>query len=210
MTFAMNEVEATAKRATRGAGYVWGLAEEAAKATRWLCVHGFDGASELAATLNRGMAKTAADHTPVDPMTDWQASDVLCPLTSGASLSDFASRLKDAPLVLRNVASPAMLLPFAAMAARQLDGALTLKTDGFTATFDPQGFGCDGACPEVASMVSIQTGGSVSQPTALLDRASPSPAAWATLNAYAHKTFAPATEESRRLGAGGAELTDND
>ena len=37
MNLSLNEVEATAKKATRGAGYPWGLAEEAGKAVRWLC-----------------------------------------------------------------------------------------------------------------------------------------------------------------------------
>ncbi|NND22495.1 MAG: DUF3726 domain-containing protein, partial [Silicimonas sp.] len=42
MSYSLNEVEATAKKAARGAGYPWGLAEEAAKATRWLCAHDID------------------------------------------------------------------------------------------------------------------------------------------------------------------------
>ena len=33
MSLSLNEVESTAKKAARGAGYPWGLAEEAAKAT---------------------------------------------------------------------------------------------------------------------------------------------------------------------------------
>lgn len=41
MSFALNEIEATAKRATRGAGYDWGLAEDASKAVRWLCARGW-------------------------------------------------------------------------------------------------------------------------------------------------------------------------
>ena len=51
MSYSLNEMEATAKRAARGAGYSWGLAEEASKATRWLCTQGLDGAAELAHVL---------------------------------------------------------------------------------------------------------------------------------------------------------------
>ena len=40
-------------------------------------------------------------------------------------------------------------------------------------------------------------------------RAAPDPSAWAALTDLAHRTYAPATEESRRLGAG-AGLSDND
>jgi hypothetical protein len=33
-------------------------------------------------------------------------------------------------------------------------------------------------------------------------RATPNPKAWDILTRFAHRTYAPATEESRRLGAG--------
>jgi hypothetical protein len=35
MMRSLNEIEAMAKRAVRGAGLAWGLAEEAGKALRW-------------------------------------------------------------------------------------------------------------------------------------------------------------------------------
>jgi hypothetical protein len=40
-------------------------------------------------------------------------------------------------------------------------------------------------------------------------RAQVSPESWARLSGFAHRTFAPATEESRMRGAG-AGLSDND
>ena len=36
MTYSLYEIEVTGKRAARGSGFSWGLAEEAGKATRWL------------------------------------------------------------------------------------------------------------------------------------------------------------------------------
>ena len=41
MNFSLNEMEAIAKRAARGAGYPWGLAEEASKATPLAMFTGF-------------------------------------------------------------------------------------------------------------------------------------------------------------------------
>lgn len=210
MTFSLNEIEATAKRAARGAGYPWGLAEEAAKATRWLCANGFDGAALLSSLLQRDLAQNLGDHLPQDPSAEWQGAGVLCPLASGASLSDFAFLLKDYPVVLNNVACPGMLLPFVALIARQLDNTITLSSDGFSAAVSPQGVELKGALPESAAAVSVQLGGSLMSAVVISDRADPDPAAWGSLNRYAHKTYAPATEESRRLGAGGADLTDND
>ena len=43
MTFSLNEIEAIGKRAARGAGLPWGLAEEAGKAARWLTARGLPG-----------------------------------------------------------------------------------------------------------------------------------------------------------------------
>ena len=51
MTWSLNEIESLAKNATRGAGRDWGLAEEAGKATRWLCAAGWPGADLLAELL---------------------------------------------------------------------------------------------------------------------------------------------------------------
>ena len=47
MNYSLNAVESTAKRAARGAGYPWGLAEEAGKATRWLSHQGLEGCGAL-------------------------------------------------------------------------------------------------------------------------------------------------------------------
>ncbi|WP_172978117.1 DUF3726 domain-containing protein [Roseovarius sp. THAF27] len=35
MTWSLNEIEALARKPTRGAGYPWGLAEETGRAARW-------------------------------------------------------------------------------------------------------------------------------------------------------------------------------
>ncbi|MEM7320038.1 MAG: DUF3726 domain-containing protein, partial [Pseudomonadota bacterium] len=121
MNFSLNEVEATAKRAARGAGYDWGLAEEAGKATRWLCAGGHDGVAELARLLNLGYGGDRKAHSVRDLQQDWQGADLLCPLCAGSSLSDCATRLLSGPLKMRRVAVPAIILPFAANVARILD-----------------------------------------------------------------------------------------
>lgn len=53
MVLSLNEVQVTAKKAARGAGYPWGIAEEAGQAARWLCSHGLDGCAALAGVLAR-------------------------------------------------------------------------------------------------------------------------------------------------------------
>lgn len=209
MSYALNEVEATAKRAARGAGYDWGLAEEAAKATRWLCVQGLDGAAVLAGLLEAGYAAELPAHVPQSLDGNWLAEVPLCPLAAGAALSDCAAQLQSAPLATGPVSRPAMILPFAAMAARQLGTCVTVAGEGFQAVTDGTGLHCEGTLPETAAQLTIRAAGSLANAYPSFTRAEPEEAAWAVLNRFAQKTYAPATEESRLLGAG-AGLSDND
>lgn len=205
--FALNEVEATGKRAARGAGYGWGLAEEAAKATRWLCAQGLSGCAALAQVLQADLVQAApvsAPHTQ-----DWQGAAALCPLATGAALSDRAAMLRNGPLRLYDVEAPVMLLPFAGYVARQLGQCVELDFDGVTAATDGFRLNLSGPLPARAERVTLQTGISPGTARPLHDRATPDPQVWDILNQFAHRTYAPATEESRRLGAG-AGLSDND
>ncbi|KIC35588.1 DUF3726 domain-containing protein [Leisingera sp. ANG-M7] len=209
MSYSLNEVEATAKRAARGAGYSWGLAEEAAKATRWLSAQGLDGSAVLAGLLEAGHAADLSAHAPQSLQGEWQAGAPLCPLATGAALSDCAAGLKQAPLVLGSVTQPAMILPFAALAARQLGACIAVEAEGIQAVTDGFQLQCEGELPDAADRLTVRAEGTVARPNRSHTRAEPAEAAWAVLNRFAHKTYAPATEESRLLGAG-AGLSDND
>ena len=84
MSFALIEVEATAKKAARGAGHSWGMAEEAARAARWLCAHGIDGVAGLARALARVDGSDPRQHAParlaVEPAAEPRLSDLpTCP-----------------------------------------------------------------------------------------------------------------------------------
>ena len=209
MSFALNEIEATAKRAARGAGYDWGLAEDASKGARWLCAQGLDGAGALAALLKSGFAADLSRHTPQSLQGQWRGEGALCPLVAGAALSDCADRLQQAPVQLGPVAHPLLILPFAAMAARRQNGCVTVSTDGFTAVTDGAAIQITGALPDAPTDLQVTAGGTLDAPRPRQTRAEPDVAAWDTLNQFAHKTYAPATEQSRLLGAG-AGLSDND
>lgn len=213
MSYALNEVEALAKRAVRGAGMSWGIAEEAAKATRWLCRNGIDGAGLLSALLDHIQGKTEQDLRPAGTSGVWRAVDAahLCPFLAGAALSDCAAKLKGAPIAMQQVSFPALLLPFMASAAAQLDCVLTLECDAGSASTDGNLLALtDDALLQAASAdVVIRIVGLTGETLSQVNRAIPAPEAWDTLNTYAHNTYAPATEASRLAGAG-AGLSDND
>ena len=205
MSFSLNEIETTARKAARGAGFSWGLAEEAGKATRWLCAQGLDGCATLAALL-----EGPRHATPQIAPGIWSAPGPLCPLTTGAALSDFAALLAGGPIRLNAVAQPLLLLPFGAGAARQLNSVVTLNCETLTARTDGDGLdmaripGPPGTCD-----MQVSLDGEMQNAQPKHSRASPDPAIWALLTGFAGRTYAPASDASRRRGAG-AGLTDND
>ena len=212
MNLALIEVEAMAKKAARGAGYSWGMAEEAAKATRWLCAAGFDGVAELAKTLQTVDGKDPGTMTPGALGGDWQGStDTLCPLSTGAALSDSAVFWAESGKTASNVIAPLLLLPFAANAALQLGSPVTLSWQDTQLVTDGRNVGATSHEIDVdrAKTLQVQVGGTLSNARPTSFRATPTEADWATLERFAHRTYAPDTEESRLKGAG-AGLSDND
>jgi hypothetical protein len=214
MSYSLNEVEVTAKRAARGAGFSWGLAEEAGKATRWLCANSLDGCAVLARFLDQIADQPITDVSPVSLDGEWAStSGRLCPLMAGVTLSDAATRLDNGEIVMTGVMYPALLLPFVAGAAQQRKGEVTVTWDGLTVTTDNSDMSLVDAAkaftaPAVVQL-RVEAGGSVDRPLPHATRATPDAAHWATLNRFAHRTYAPASEASRVLGAG-AGLSDND
>lgn len=214
MNVSLNEVTAMARKATRGAGYDWGVADEAAQAVRWLCAHGLDGCKALAGILApRDNAALKAMTPDVAGRAWYCTSGTLCPLLAGGALSDFAYRLSGDDLVLTSVHTPVLLLPYAASAARFAECPVTLTWDGVSAVTDGQTVSIEGPDDAVMSAspccASVCTGGQVTDPLPTATRAIPAAADWRALDDLAARTYAPATEESRRAGAG-AGLSDND
>ncbi len=211
MRFSLNEVEGTAKRAARGAGYSWGMAEEAAKATRFLCAHGLDGCGLLAGLLDRVDGADLRGFTPRSIAGEWAAaSKQLCPVSAGAALSDHAALLPTGKVAMRGVLFPALVLPFAAAVARHLETPVAVEWDGARILLDGSDMELSGdAAAPITNRLSIARGGAIEAPVARSSRAAPDARDWAELNRFAHRTYAPATEASRLLGAGTA-LSDND
>lgn len=192
--WSLNEIQALAQKAARGAGYDWGLAEEAAQAVRWLLARNLPGADALLLACETG----------------GRISSELCPLTAGCAWSDGLIEATDfAPRTLR---SPLLLLPFLAWTAQRTQTSLCASWRGAVfvlgpdATVKMQG---EMTNPKVAE-VTVST----AIPEGLEDveeghRASVDCAIYVALSELAGRTYAPATDASRQSGAG-AGLTDND
>ena len=187
MSFSLNEIDAQAKKAARGAGYSWGLAEEPGKATVWLCPRGFDGVAELAALLKQAPAEAN------------------CALTQGTRLSDRALLARPDKRVLHRISQPILLLPFLGLIAERTRTGISMSWDGGSAKTDGQSLAFKGSPPNSTHDLTITDHVLPIKAQTKLTRATPDDRAWATLASFAHRTYAPATEESRRLGAGDSQ-----
>lgn len=208
MILSLNETRALAQKAARGAGYPWGLAEEAAFATTWLCQRGQQGCEALVALLDAGFATDLSLHMPGSVEGTWVAQDALCPIATGASLSDAATRLLEAPIQLRNIAIPIFVVPFVAQAAKTLNTALQMEwaDQSTVVTTDA----VRGSYPDQNTLGAVAISKHTGQVpvTDIIYRVDCADNIYERLNAYAFKTYAPASEASRK-GAGSA-LSDND
>ncbi len=211
MSYSLNEIEAMAKKAARGAGYAWGPAEEAGKAVRWLESHALSGAAALVGHLNIG----DIDGPPTSLQGDWSsATGVLCPLTSGAALNDCAEQLADGHIQrLLDVDHPLLILPFAAWAALHIKAPIKVEWDGVRATTDGYRLRHDALNGDPnhrrAAVVICKMDNATDDLRAPALRGAISKDVWQALRVFAHRTYAPASEASRLLGAG-AGVSDND
>jgi len=216
MSYSLNEISTTCKRAARGAGLSWGLAEEAGFAARWLAAHGLPGPEALAQHLGKIDGVDYDQIRPRDTSDIWQAKGAaLCPLITGAVISDLATELATGrEIELGRVSYPLLLLPCIASASALKGAKLTLSWPGLTAGFDPElrlDLPDHAAlnCTE-ATTVHIKAGQNPSgDAIPLQNRAETSPDTLRILAHFGHRTYAPDTAESRLSGAG-AGLSDND
>jgi hypothetical protein len=216
MTFSLNEIEAMGKRAARGAGLAWGLAEEAGKAARWLTARGLPGPEELAEVLTRNDGKGYDELAPVSADGVWRApSGRLCPLAAGAALGDRAAEIAAGRVIeLGPTAQPLLLAPYAAGAAKSAGCAIELSWAGAVMILAPEGLSIEG---EPAALTARGADGVRCRRAERAAAESPAGApgravdaeTWSRLGVFAQRTFAPASEASRLAGAG-AGLTDND
>jgi len=185
MSWSLGEIQALTTKAARGAGFPWGVADEAGWAVRWLASCGLPGAKAMAKVLENPDRDT-------------------CPLTLGIAVAD-AQQLD--LLNGKSLTQPLIIMPFLGRAAG-LDQVCVQIED---LTFNVAKNGTDLAydLPKQAQLnVAKVPHGLQSTPrkhrieTIAND-------ALATLQDLAQRTYAPATEASRISGAG-AGLTDND
>lgn len=215
--FSLSEVEAEIRKAARGAGFSWGLAEEAGWAGRRLA----RAAPNLLEALAEELDAVEAGRSSARMEWDGKALRLprngppLSPLVLGPSLSDWAPLLAAAPLEFAGpCGNPALLAPWLCEAAHRLDrqlllwgktGAVEISPDGAEAAMRLAGFDArDGFQVRLSGkLLHWETPLPPARPIRLPD------ALWRRFGRLAARTYVEASDLSRRQGAG-AGLSDND
>jgi len=204
MSWSLSEIESLCRKAARGAGTSWGMAEETGKSAVWLAAAGLPGPEALADLLERLQGADLRGFSPVIDGQAWHApSGALCPIMAGCALSDLGCR--DA-VQMSGVIQPLLLLPFAVQAAQ---APMVLRWPGAA-------FACGGplrgAALGLCAQADVQVSPGDMPELPLMDcalRYTPGAAEVVTLERFACLTYAPETEASRSGGAG-AGTSDND
>ena len=217
MIVSLNEIESLALKAARGAGMSWGLAEEAAAAAAWLAQQALPWAETLASVLREA-------HMASPPRIEGHAivpslgRGPICPIRAGALLSDLGPQA--GVMEVQHVLAPLWLAPFVARWAGPDRGvrlawrevSLLVAATG-VAGADKAQQAALAAAAAAADRVSI-TLEPIADAKTLPPRRERSgylvpDDAWRALQALEHRTYVPASTQSRLAGAG-AGLLDND
>lgn len=178
MILSLSEFSNLCRVAAKGAGFSWGQAQDVAGACKWLAAQGLWTKGHVDAVFE---------------LSDGN------PFIVGMQLIDGLDEIPNEGVQLENIHHPVVLLPFLALMEQACDvrwneGQFVLSRDG----------GCAGSGQDVVGAVDISiSANSVdvigSESNSRIDLAQED---WDALQGLASKTYAPATEESRRLGAG--------
>lgn len=195
MSWSLGEARSLSIKAARGAGLAWGLAEETGFAVRWLQAQGAPGLRALAAYL-RAREEAGGQEAAA------------CPIELGCRLLDGGLVL---PCDLGQVSQPLLLVPF--IAAATPAGTSGLAWDGVELLVAPEAL--ESAAPTERLLTARATCRATGRGARPLRRQrwqrvpESEGEAMIALTAFAARTYAPASEQSRLAGAG-AGLNDND
>ena len=205
ISWSLGETASLAIKAARGAGLSWGHAEETGFAVSWLHARGISGLSALCRYLNWRSSGTLI-HWP-DRIV---GNSYYCPIELGTAYLDGALT---ATITIERIREPALFLPFIAIRSGNLPARVTLghlclhvSANGVL------GHKWDTALllSKAQCKITTVTNAPILPETTNSHRV---PSCFyrcvETLQAFASKTYAPATEESRLAGAG-PSLNDND
>ena len=125
----LSEIDTTSKRATRAAGFSWGISEEVGKNMRLLELFGLSGIRNLNKYFKDCENKKFQKISLISNLNE--ASKIpFCPITLGTNFIDQINFLdKKENVQISNVAFPILFLPFVSRASEIIGKKIFLKFD---------------------------------------------------------------------------------
>ena len=200
----LSEIDTTSKRATRGAGFSWGIAEEVGKNMRLLELFGLSGIKNLNKYLKDYKKKQFQKITLISDINEANKYP-FCPIILGTNFIDQVKLLdKKNNIQISNVAFPILFLPFVSRASEIIGKRIFLKIDEkeFLLNLNQSIYSnyLKNEILEKCNSISINF---------IENNNSFNENEWKELYKLSEDTFVEETE-SLKIGAAGAGLTDND
>ena len=198
----LSEIDTTSKRASKAAGFSWGVAEEIGKAIRNLELFGLPGIKNLNLYLN----KIDKNHPKkINKIDKENRNKELCPIYCGVAFLDQCLKLEVLKNIkFYNVNYPILILPFISKASEILGKKILVQfsKSSFLMNFNKSILlkNSEKQVIDLVHEISIEF---------LENENSFSNQEWKELYSLSEKTFVEETDSLKAKGAG-AGLTDND
>jgi len=199
-----SEIETTSKRASKAAGFSWGVAEEIGKSVRSLELFGLPGIINLNTYLKKIKKKHPKKIEKIEKENKTEDKE-LCPIYSGVAFLDRCLELeKLTSLKFYNVNYPLLMIPFISRASEIMSKKILVQYDNtsFLLNFDKSIFSknIDKQTQSQVNVLSIEF---------IENKNSFSEQDWKELYKLSEETFVDESNSSK-IKAAGAGLTDND
>ena len=123
-----SEIDTVVKRATKGVGFSWGVAEEVGKNIKLLEMFGLPGLKNLNNYFNSLKSKKFQNLTFISNHN--QSKIPYCPIISGISFLDQVNELKELiNIKIENMSYPILFLPFLSRASEVIGKKISFKFD---------------------------------------------------------------------------------
>ena len=200
----LSEIETTTKRASRAAGFSWGVAEEVGKGIRLLELFGFSGIKNLNKYYKERVKNNYINLTSISKNNNSNEFP-FCPIILGVSFLDQSKTLESLnKCTFQEIAYPILFLPFLSRASEIIGKKILFKFDKneFLLNFNVNI--SSNFLNENVPLVAKNT-----EVSFLNNKDSFTDTDWKNLYELSENTFVEETD-SLKQGAAGAGLTDND
>ena len=200
----LSEIDTTSKRASRAAGYSWGISEEVGKNIRMLEMFGLPGIKNLNSFFKK-KKEYQFENLNLISLDNKAVKFHFCPIIAGTSFLDQIKSLENLnEIKFEKIGYPLLFLPFVSRASEVIGKRLFLKLDDreFLLNFNNNIYSnfIKNNIIEVAHFVSIKF---LNNTDSFLEKE------WSELYKLSEDTFVEETDSLKQSGAG-AGLTDND